>query len=115
LRRRSRLSLLEGAPRPSQAAERYDRSVSVPCLDAEQRLAWSGALPVAPAALPELIERLHFAVVERYAFGLVRPLRTTAGVSLDLLGRWPAMRFERAGDEVGPGRAPRRYRARLAG
>jgi len=84
--------------------------VSVPCLDAEQRLSWSADLPVAPAALPELMERLHFAVVERHTLGLVRPLRTTTAVSLDLLGRWPLMRFERDGDEVGPDRALRRYR-----
>jgi hypothetical protein len=84
--------------------------VSVPCLDAEQRLAWPGALSAAPAVLPELMERLHFAVVERYTLGLARARRTTAGVSLELLGRWPAMRFERAGDDVEPGRALRRYR-----
>jgi hypothetical protein len=84
--------------------------VTVPCLNAEQRLAWPGDLPDDPAGLPGLMERLHFAVVERHTLGLVRPLRTTAGVSLDLLGRWSLMRFERAGDAVGPGRARRRYR-----
>jgi hypothetical protein len=84
--------------------------VSVPCLNAEQRLSWSADLPLEATALPELMERLHFAVVERHTLGLVRPLRTSAAVSLDLLGRWPLMRFERAGDAVGPGRALRRYR-----
>jgi hypothetical protein len=84
--------------------------VTVPRLSSEQRLTWPGDLPADPAGLPDLMERLHFAVVERQALGLVRPLRTTAGVSLDLLGRWSLMRFERAGDAVGPGRARRRYR-----
>jgi hypothetical protein len=84
--------------------------MTVPCLNAEQRLSWSADLPVAPADLPALMERLHFAVVERQTLGLVRPLGSAAAVSRDLLGRWPLMRFERDGDEVGPGRALRRYR-----
>jgi hypothetical protein len=84
--------------------------VSVPCLNAEQRLSWSADLPLAPAALPELMERLHFEVIERQTLGLVRPHRGASAVSLDLLGRLTLMRFERDGDEVGPGRALRRYR-----
>ncbi|HEY3108635.1 MAG TPA: hypothetical protein VGL23_07770 [Chloroflexota bacterium] len=84
--------------------------MAVPRLNAEQRLSWSADLPFGPAALPELMERLHFAVVERQTLGLVRPRRSATAVSLDLLGRWPLMRFERDGDEVGPGRALRRYR-----
>ena len=84
--------------------------MTVPCLNAEQRLAWPGSLPDDPAGLPGLMERLHFAVVERHTLGLARALLMTSGVSLDLLGRWPLMRFERAGDEVAPGRAVRRYR-----
>jgi hypothetical protein len=86
------------------------RQVTVPCLNAEQRLAWPGDLSDDPTRLPGLMERLHFAIVERHALGLVRPLETPVGISLDLLGRWSLMRFERAGDAVGPDRALRRYR-----
>ena len=84
--------------------------MSVPCLTAEQRLRWSGRPTGDPAALPDLMERLHFAVVERYTLGLVAALRTSARVSLDLFGRWPVMLFEREGDRVGPDGAVRRYR-----
>jgi hypothetical protein len=96
--------------RSSNPVARYDRTVTVPCLSAEQRLTWPGDLPADLARLPDLMERLHFAVVGRHTLGLARPLGTRDAVSLDLLGRWPLMRFERAGDAVGPGRALRRYR-----
>ena len=91
-------------------AARDDRLVAVPRLNAEQRLSWSADLPFGPAALPELMERLHFAVVDRHTLGLVRTLRTSGGVSLDLLGRWSIMRFEPIGDELSAERVLRRYR-----
>jgi hypothetical protein len=84
--------------------------VSVPCLDAEQSLTWAGPWPADPAGLPDLMERLHFAVVDHHTLGLVSSRRTAAGVSIDLLGRFSIMRFEPAGDAVEPGRAVRRYR-----
>jgi hypothetical protein len=86
--------------------------VSVPRLDAEQRLAWPGRLPADPASLPELMERLHFEVIRRVTLGQVRPHASSAGVSCDLFGRLPVLVFDRAGDGVAPGRAVRHYRLR---
>jgi hypothetical protein len=84
--------------------------VSVPTLDAEQRISWPGRWPTDRADLPDLMERLHFAVVDSHTLGLVWSTISPEGVSLDLLGRWSIMRFERLGDEVGPSRVVRRYR-----
>jgi hypothetical protein len=83
--------------------------VSVPRLDAEQRLAWPGRLPTDLASLPGLMERLHFGVIRRVTLGQVRPRASSVGVSCDLFGRFPVLVFERAGDEVAAGRAVRRY------
>lgn len=84
--------------------------MSVPCLNAEQRLSWSAGLPIPPAELPDAMERLHFAVVAGQTLGLIRPRREAGAVSLDLPPGWSVMRFERDGDEVGPDRTVRRYR-----
>jgi hypothetical protein len=86
--------------------------VSVPRLDAEQRLAWPGRLPTQLESLPALMERLHFEVIRRVTLGRVRPHASSAGVSCDLFGRLPVLVFHRDGDVVAPGRVVRRYRLR---
>jgi hypothetical protein len=83
--------------------------VTIPRLTAQQQLDWPGRLPADATGLPALMERLHFATVDRHSGGLVRTRTTSSGVALALLGRWSIMGFDLIGDEVAPGRAIRRY------
>jgi hypothetical protein len=101
------------------------RSTAGGRLDAEQVLSWEGRWPdLPPVALLDLMERLHWRSLARYGLGLVRVRRREGAVSrpegavsrpegivsCDVLGRVPALVFEREADRVEPGRIERRWR-----
>jgi len=81
-------------------------------LNAEQSITWHGVLPggVALEDLPGLMERLHFAVVERYGLGGVRVRRADGRVVCELPGGLPGLVFEELGTVIGDGVALRRWR-----
>jgi hypothetical protein len=80
-------------------------------LDAEQAVVWDGGWPDRPpAALLDLMERLHWRTVARYGCGMVRVRRGEGVVSCDALGGVPMLVFERNGERVEPRSVERRWR-----
>lgn len=64
-------------------------------LNSRQEIEWTGAVPTENIriGLPDLMDRLHFCMVQRSVLGAIRCHVTGDHVDCDLLNRWHALLF----------------------